>query len=249
MAETRAVRRRAVLLGVREAFGLPAVTLTASYLGFGSLVRASGLGLLPGLATTFGMWALPGQVALVELYGVGAALPVIAATVALTNARFLPMTIVLMPNLRARGRPQWLYYAAAQLIAVTSWVLAMQRAPTLAEEERLPYFFGLSLVLWGGCFVGTAAGYMLAGGLPHVLSLGLVFLNPLYFMLIFAMDLRERSRVLALVAGAVLGPLLHILSPDWSLIVTGFVAGSLAFVLDKAMVRRKAGRPTAGRRG
>ena len=90
MARARAVVRRGVLLGVREAFGLPALTLTASYLAFGSLVRASGLGLLPGLATTFGMWALPGQVALVELYGVGASIGVIAATVALTNARFPP---------------------------------------------------------------------------------------------------------------------------------------------------------------
>jgi len=249
VAQARAVVRRAVLVGVREAFGLPALTLTASYLAFGSLIRASGLGLLPGLATTFGMWALPGQVALVELYGLGASLGVIAATVALTNARFLPMTVVLMPHLRAPGRPRWLYYAAAQLIAVTSWVLAMQRTPALAEEERLPYFLGLSLVLWGGCFVGTAAGYVLAGGLPHALSLGLVFLNPLYFMLIFALDLRERSRLLALMAGAVVGPLLHLLSPDWGLLATGFVAGSFAFGVDRVMARRQASRATAGRHG
>ena len=159
------------------------------------------------------------------------------------------MTVVLMPNLRAPGRPRWLYYAAAQLIAVTSWVLAMQRTPALAEKERLPYFLGLSLVLWGGCFVGTAVGYVLAGGLPHTLSLGLVFLNPLYFMLIFALDLRERSRLLALGAGAVLGPLFHLLSPDWGLLATGFVAGSFAFGLDRVMTWRQASRPTAGRRG
>jgi len=246
MAQTSAARRRAVLLGAREALGLPAVTLTASYLAFGSLVRGSGLGLLPGLATTFGLWALPGQVALVELYGVGASLLVIAATVALTNARFLPMTVVLMPHLRARGRPSWLYYLSAQLIAVTSWVLAMQHAPKLAEEERLPYFLGLSLVLWGGCFLGTAAGFVLAGGLPHALSLGLVFLNPLYFMLIFALDLRERSRLLSLLAGAALGPLFHLISPDWGLIATGFVAGSFAFLLDRALAGRAGRRSVPG---
>jgi len=247
MAEGWAAGRRAVFLGMREALGLPALTLTASYLAFGSLVRGSGLGLLPGLATTFGLWALPGQVALVELYGVGASLLVIAATVALTNARFLPMAVVLMPHLRARGRPRWIYYAAAQMIAVTSWVLAMRRAPKLAEAERLPYFLGLGLVLWGGCFLGTAVGFMLAGGLPHVISLGLIFLNPLYFLLIFAADLSERSRVLALVSGAVLGPLLHLVSPDWGLMATGFAAGSFAFFLDRALARRGLARGAPGR--
>ncbi|MFI4989210.1 MAG: AzlC family ABC transporter permease [Alphaproteobacteria bacterium] len=242
MAGISAARREGFVLGLREAFGLPALTLTASYLGFGSLVHSTGLGFVPGLATTFGMWALPGQVALVELYGAGASFLVIAATVALTNARFLPMTVVLMPHLRTGHAPRWVFYAVAHLVAVTSWVFAMQRCPQLAEEKRLPYFFGLTFVLWLGCFAGTAGGFVLAGGLPHVVSLGLVFLNPLYFMLIFAADLRERARLYSLAVGAVLGPLFHLLSPEWGLPLTGIVAGTLAFALDRHARGREAKR-------
>ncbi|HEY9548343.1 MAG TPA: branched-chain amino acid ABC transporter permease, partial [Kiloniellaceae bacterium] len=56
-----------------------------------------------------------------------------------------------------------------------------------------------------------------------------------YFMLVFVADARHRARVLALVAGALTGPPLHLLSPDWGLLLTGLVAGSLAFAADLAL--------------
>lgn len=216
---------------------MPGLVLAASYLGFGSLVRSSGLEIGAALFSTFSAWALPGQVALVELYGLGASLALIFATVALTNARFLPMTVVVVPNLHAERWPRWLYYAAAHLIAVTGWVFAMQRCPELPEDERLPYFLGFTSVLWTGSAIGTTLGFLLSGVLPHALSLGLVFLNPIYFMLIFAADLKERSRLLSLAIGALLGPLIYLVSPDWSLPITGIVAGSAAFGLDRALRR------------
>jgi hypothetical protein len=67
-----------------EAFGLPSFVLMLSYLGFGSLVRATGVGLLPGLVSNVTMYAAPAQVALVELYGAGASVTMISLAVALT---------------------------------------------------------------------------------------------------------------------------------------------------------------------
>jgi predicted branched-subunit amino acid permease len=66
-------------------------------------------------------------------------------------------------------------------------------------------------------------------------TLGLVFLNPIYFMLVFVADARHRARILALVVGAVTGPPLHLVSPDWGLLATGVLAGSLAFAADLAL--------------
>ena len=80
---------------VREALGLPGLVLFASYVGFGSLVRESGLGLPEGLVSTATGWALPGQVALVELYAVGASVVTIALAAALTNTRLMPMVVEL----------------------------------------------------------------------------------------------------------------------------------------------------------
>lgn len=221
---------RAFLGAAREAMGAPALVLGASYIGFGSLVRASDMTVAMGLYSTFSGWALPGQVALVELYAVGASLAAIIVAVGLTNVRLLPMTLALMPHLRAPGTKRWVYYLAAHLIAVTGWVNAMRRCPDLPEEERLPFLFGFSGMLWVVCLVATVAGYYLAGSVPAQVSLGLVFLNPIYFMLVLTADLRDPARLRAMGLGAMLGPLFYFVDPDWGLLLTGVVAGTLGWL-------------------
>ena len=91
--------RAALVLGLRESIGLPVAVLAASFLGFGSLVAKTDLPLWLGLASTLTGWALPGQVALVEMAAVGSSVLVIALAVGMVNARLLPMTITLMPLL------------------------------------------------------------------------------------------------------------------------------------------------------
>jgi predicted branched-subunit amino acid permease len=237
-AEGYGSRRAAVRGGARDALGVPSIVLGASFVGFGALVREAGLTVWHGLFSSATAWALPGQVALVELYSVGASVLAVALAVALTNARLLPMTIALMPLLRARGRPRWQYYLAANWIAVTGWAAQMRKAPHLPEEERLSYFGGFAALLWTATLFGTAAGFLLAESVPPSVSLGLVFLNPIYFMLVFASEWRQRSRALALAFGAVTGPLLHLVSPDWGLLLTGLLAGTLAFALDRLLAAR-----------
>lgn len=215
------------------------MVLCGSYLGFGALVRESGLAIWHGLFSTLTSWALPGQVALVELYSVGAPLLVIASAVALTNARLLPMVMTLMPTISGAHAPRWFYYAAAHVVAVTGWAAAMRVCPTLPNEQRLAYFAGFSGTLWIATLGATAIGFALADTVPAYVTLGLVFLNPIYFMLVFASDLRQRSRMLALMFGAVFGPPLYLWSPDWSLVVAGLAAGTLAYALSAAQGARK----------
>lgn len=230
--------RAAYVEGMRRAFGIPVIVLAGSYLGFGVLCRESGLGLGYSVASTATGWALPGQIALVELYAVGASWIAIVLAVALSNARLLPMTVTLLPFLRHPGTPRWKYYLAAYFVAVTGWANAMIICPTLTTRARLPFFFGFVTVLQAGTLLTTAIGYHLPGLLPVSVTLGLVFLNPIYFMLIFAADMRARIRALALGFGAIFGPLLHLVSPDWGLLATGLVAGTLAFVVDERLRRR-----------
>jgi len=231
--------RAAALAGMRRAIGVPILVLSASFLGFGALVHQSGLSLWHGLFSTATGWALPGQIAFVELYSVGASLAVIALAVALVNARLMPMTITLMPYLRAPGTPRWAYYVASHWIAVTAWAAMMRDWPRMPQGERLPYFVGMGLVLWGGTLVTTALGYGLAGAVPLYVTLGLVFVNPIYFMLVFAADVRARGRILALLIGAASGPALHVLTPDFGLLLTGVIAGSVAFLADRHWSRRR----------
>jgi predicted branched-subunit amino acid permease len=237
--------RAAAQAGLRGAVGVPMLVLGASYIGFGSLVHGAGLDVWLGLFSTFTGWALPGQIVVIELYSLGGSLLVVAAAVAMTNARLLPMTVSLMPYLRARGTPAWRYYLFSHYVAVTAWAAAMRVCPSLPPDQRLPYFAAFGTMLWAMCLVTTAVGFYLAGLLPGFVTLGLVFLNPIYFMLVFVADARHRARILALIVGAVTGPPLHLVSPDWGLLATGVLAGSLAFAADLALPA-KAG---AGRDG
>lgn len=230
-------------LALRDAMGLPALVLAASFLGFGALVRETGLDLWFGLFTTAVVWALPGQVAMVELLGVGASLLAVAGAVWLTNARLMPMVILLLPLLRqGRADSRWarrLDYALAHVIAVTSWAVALRRLPDLPREQRRRYFMVLGGTLWLASLVGTAVGYLLAGAMPREVALGLVFLNPVYFLLLFVVDLRRRMQGLALGLGAAMGPALHHVTPDWGLLLTGVLAGTLAFALDRFLPGRR----------
>ena len=221
-------------MGMRAALGMPGLILAATYVGFGSLVRETGLTLWQGVLSTATGWAAPGQVILVELYAVGATLFTIMLAVTFTNARLLPMTVVLMPHLRDRRVPLWAYYLAAHYIAITGWAQAMRVCPDLRSEERLPYFLGCAATRWCATLIATAVGFVIAGNVPYVVSTGLVFLNPIYFMLVLIIDLRERIRTWAMILGALCGPVFHLMSPDWGLLVTGLFAGTLAFLIGRA---------------
>jgi hypothetical protein len=58
-------------------------------------------------------------------------------------------------------------------------------------------------------------------------------------MLIFAADVRARARALALGMGAIIGPPMHLVSPDWGLLATGLVAGTLAYWIDERLRRKR----------
>jgi predicted branched-subunit amino acid permease len=219
--------------GVREALGVPAIVMCASFVGFGAMVHHAGLSLWHGVISTATGWGLPGQIALVEMYALGASLFAISLAVALAQARLLPMTVTLMAVLRARGKPRWQYFLAAHLVAVTGWAVAMRECPAMPAAQRLPYYFAFAGTLWFLTLLATAGGFALAGVVPPLVNLGLVFLNPIYFMLVFAGDVRRRARALALGFGAVCGPALHLASPDWGLLATGLIAGTAAYAVDR----------------
>lgn len=219
---------------MRAAIGAPALVLGASYVGFGAFVHQSGLTLLQGLGSTVTGWALPGQIAMVEIFAVGGSILAAAIAVGLANARLLPMVVTLLPILRhgdGLAKPRLIHYLAAHFIALTGWAVAMQRAPEMPPDQRLPFFLGFTSVIWSVTVLATALGFFLVGVLPTPVTLGLVFLNPLYFMLLFAGDLARKERGLALIIGAVMGPLLHLVSPEWGLLVTGIGGGSIAFLI------------------
>jgi predicted branched-subunit amino acid permease len=220
--------------GVLEAGRVPMMIMGASFIGFGSMIHDMDWSIWQALYSTLSTWALPGQIAMAEMAARGAPLMAIILAVGFINARLLPMVASLLPQVRRPGLPGWAYYGVAMLIAATSWVGTMRRLPDLLPEQRFPFLMGYGLLLYCGSPLFTVAGYMLAGNVPHPVTLALVYLNPLYFMVLFLVDLRSRTKIAAIVIGTILGPATFLFTPDWSLIMTGLIGGTAAWALGRS---------------
>ena len=241
-ARACASRRAAFVAGMRDSIGSPALVLGASFVGFGSLLYELDIGLLLGFLSIVTTWALPAQVATIEMFARGAPLFAVFIAAALINFRFLPMTVAMLPLLRQPGRPAWRLYILAHFIAVTTWVLVMLRGPEMPPDQRLPYFWGGVAMVIPAALLGTAIGYIAAGAVPPQVTQGLIFLNPVFFMLVLLVDLRQRARVYALLLGAALGPALHAVTPTWGLLIAGLIGGSVAFFGDRLLTSRSSRR-------
>jgi predicted branched-subunit amino acid permease len=185
------------------------------------------------VASTAVLWALPAQIVLVEMQSQAA--PVLATLVAvmLSSARFLPMTLMLMPEMRDPRHGRWKYYLAAQMLSLSGWTMAVARFPEIPRPQRLSWFFGFTLVLMSVSAASTAAGYIGADRLPPLTRLALVFMVPMYYLLILTGAVRDRVAALGLACGAVAGPLAYVLMPDWSVPLGGLAGGTAAYFLLK----------------
>jgi predicted branched-subunit amino acid permease len=221
------------LRGMRAVVSVPAFILLFSFIGFGALCRESGLTVWAAALTTASLWALPGQVVLVGSMAAGVGFLATAIAVGLSAVRLLPMTVSLVPVLRAPGIARWKLFFASYFIAVTAWVVAMQRLPSLPREARFPFFAGFTVTLASSGTVVTAASFLLAANLPTLLSAGLVFLTPIYFLSSLFAAARLRSDRLALGLGILAWPLFDWLLPAYALLLTGAVAGTGAYLVHR----------------
>jgi predicted branched-subunit amino acid permease len=233
-----ASNRHAFRRGLRDAVGVPAAVLFAGMVGFGALGNASGLSLSFTASISVLMYALPGQVVFVEMIALGASGAAVALATMLTAARFLPMTLTLVPQIPREDRKASLY-GVAHFIAMTSWAVTMREFAHIAPDRRMAYLSGFGLACWSMSLPGTALGYLMAGHLPTPITVGLIMLNPLFFLLSFT-EVRARASQLALVFGAISGPIVYSYSPGWSIVICGLAGGSLAFLLEEALRKWKA---------
>jgi predicted branched-subunit amino acid permease len=220
--------RDALWAGCRDAVGVPAAVLVAGMIGFGALGHASGLSIGLTTATSFFIYALPGQVVFVEMVALGASGFAVALAAALTAARFLPMTLTLVPQIPKEDRRRSLY---------ASWAVMMRDFAHIQASQRMAYFTGFGMTCWAVSTPATMLGYLLAGHVPTPVTIGLVMLNPLFFLLSFT-EVRARASRLALLIGGLSGPIVYGWAPGWSILICGLIGGTAAFFLDVALGKK-----------
>jgi predicted branched-subunit amino acid permease len=233
-----ASRAKAFWRGARETPLTPPLILAMSFVGFGALTREAGLSLLHMLMMSVLIFALPGQVVLVDEMVRGATVLTAGIAVTATAVRLLPMTVALLPIIRDPGGRRWLERLTAHFVAITLWVEAMRRTPRLPRHLRAAYALGIAATLVVASSGGGIAGFLLAASLPQVFAGALLFLTPMYFLLSMLTRSRVAADWLPIVAGLVLGPLFHLAVPQWDLLLTGLVGGTLSFAATRWLMRR-----------
>ncbi len=231
-------RRDAFKQGCREALGAPVLVLLAGMVGFGAMGHTSGLDAWSTGLTSLLMYALPGQVVMLGMYISGASALAIGLAVTLTSTRFITMVVTLFPQLHRRDRNPMLY-VWVHLVAMTAWALSMREFANVAPKHRLSYFIGLALPCWLISMPGTVLGYFIAGWVPAAVTLGLVFINPLFFLLTFT-EVKPWGNRIGIALGCVMGPAFYVWDADSSLLTTGLVAGTLAYWIDRRWLRAPA---------
>jgi len=101
----------------------------------------------------------------------------------------------------------------------------------------LSYFSGLGVLCWLISVPGTIMGFLIAGSVPMPIILGLIFINPLFFLLTFT-EIKISGYRLAIFLGSIAGPIFYLIDHDTSLLAAGLVGGTLAYWIDRKWIRR-----------
>jgi predicted branched-subunit amino acid permease len=218
------------------------MVLFAGMVGFGAMGRTNGFDLWFTTATSFLMFALPGQIVMLEMILLGASSVTIALATSLTATRFVTMTATLFPLLHERDRNKQLY-AKVHLLAMTAWAVSLKEFATIEPKHRLSYFVGLGLLCWLISMPGTIVGFLIAGSVPMPITLGLIFINPLFFLLTFT-DIKVSGYRLAIFLGGIAGPIFYLIDRDTSLLTAGLIGGTLAYWIDRFWIRRYNRKPS-----
>lgn len=231
--DKHSTRTRWFFRGVCAAVSVPGLILVSAFIGFAGLAREAGITLAQAVFMTGLVWALPAKVVLVGAIMSGASLPAAALAVSLSSVRLTPMVVALMPELRSeRGRP-FVLYLLSHFVAVTSWVIAMEKVREIPREMRTTWYAGLGGSLVLGNMVVVALVYAVAGSLPPILSAALLLLTPIYFLTSLWGSAREAASHYAMIFGIVLGPVFHVFMPGGDLMAAGFIGGVGAYVLHR----------------
>lgn len=226
-------RLQAALRGARETPLVPPFILFSTFVGFGALTNATGFSALDTFFMSAFVFALPGQVVLVDQMARGASVLTAAIAVAATGVRLLPMTVSILPMIRDRRAPKWMEFVLAYYCAVTVWVETMRRAPGVPKHLRAPYALGVAGLMLVASNAGALLGFGLASGVPPSIGAALLFMTPIYFLLSMLGSARSAQSLVPIALGLVLGPIFHLLTPDLDLILTGLVGGSISCALTR----------------
>ena len=214
----------------------PAIALGCCFIAIGALLKNIGFNIQESIFSTMLIYALPGSLVMAESILVGASLLSIFIAVWFVNARLYPMAVSLFPLMMDERQPKWKYYISCYFIAVSAWLIMKSNYETIEKKDRVDFWIGIGSATWSVAVLATILGFYLSDYLNKDMLMGLAILNPIYFICMMVGAMKTVQVTLAVILGAVLGPVFYFFSPEWSILLGGLTAGSIAYLFGEKNV-------------
>ena len=199
--------------------------------GFGTLASEASLSMLHALMIMAGLWSMPGLIAYVDLYNTGISILALVIATGIANVRVLPVTIATIPVIRTSQKVKSGHFFYAQINSVNAYLALLIVKQEIEDRRLLTQYFVAYCI--GTLFLGAAGlilGMTLAGSVsPEILRI-LIFVTPLYILLL-ATSSRRASILLSIAAGGLVVPYAQTLSADWGVVIGGVIAGTIAYFM------------------
>ena len=207
----------------------PAIALGCCFIAIGALLKNIGFNIQESIFSTMLIYALPGSLVMAESILVGASLLSIFIAVWFVNARLYPMAVSLFPLMMDESQPKWKYYLSCHFIAVSAWLIMKSNYETIEKKDRVDFWIGIGSATWSVAVLATIIGFYLSDYLNKDMLMGLAILNPIYFTCMMVGAMKTIQVSLSVIFGSILGPVFYFFSPEWSILLGGLVAGTVAY--------------------
>ena len=209
----------------------PAIALGVSFIAIGALLKNIGFTINESIFSSLLIYALPGSLVLAESMIIGASLLNIFLAVWFVNARLYPMAVSLFPLMMHKSQPKWKYYFSCHFIAVSAWLIMKSNYKKIPKEYRIDYWIGIGSATVSVSVIGTFIGFSFSEYLNKDMMMGLAILNPVYFLCMMVGAAKTIQITLSVALGLILGPIIYLLSPEWSILLAGIIGGTVAYLL------------------
>ena len=216
--------------------GSPAIALGASFVAIGALLKNLGFTIQESIFSTFLTYALPGSLVMAESMLIGASLLNIFLAVWFVNARLYPMAVSLFPLMMHKSQPKWKYYFSCHFIAVSAWLIMKSNYKKIPKEYRIDYWIGIGSATVSVSVIGTFIGFSFSEYLNKDMMIGLAILNPVYFLCMMVGASKTIPVALSVLLGTILGPIIYLFSPEWSILLAGVIGGTIAYLVGEHSV-------------
>ncbi|EDZ59769.1 conserved hypothetical protein [Candidatus Pelagibacter sp. HTCC7211] len=68
------------------------------------------------------------------------------------------------------------------------------------------------------------------------MMMGLAILNPVYFLCMMVGASKNIPITLSVLLGIILGPIIYLFSPEWSILLAGVIGGTIAYLVGEHSV-------------